>query len=92
MTFDGSGALYLDEDSTSLTDIADVNDLSDMTSSNNTAEDPNFVVCDTDLRLVEESPCIGAGTGTARSDMDIDGEDRGELSPDIDFDEYTAPE
>src|SRR5207245_1479367 len=73
----GAPVLYSDEGATSLTTIAAVNALTDMTVSGNISVDAMYVGYPLDLHLTAGSMCIGAGTPTGEPMTGMDGDPRG---------------
>jgi hypothetical protein len=87
--FDPSNAppLYLDSPGNTITTIAGVNGLTDCTVSANINLPANFVSYPVDLHILNSSACVGAGTPAGRPAVDMDGDPRDPVTPDIGADE-----
>jgi hypothetical protein len=84
-------AVYLDEGTTPLVSIGEVNSLADIQTGDNILEYPDLVNESPmgDFHLNAGSPCINAGTTTGASDHDMDDETRpADGAVDIGADEY----
>ena len=80
-------ALYFDEATSALGTIAAVNALGDTTASGNISADPLYAGYPLDLHLSSGSPCEGAGTPAGAPLVDMDGDTRDLVTPDIGADE-----
>jgi hypothetical protein len=76
--FGGTLAVYVDEGSSLLLSIGEVNALTDMITGNNILAWPDLVneMPYGDLHLNAGSPCVDAGTSEGASDHDMDWESR----------------
>ncbi|HET9516592.1 MAG TPA: choice-of-anchor Q domain-containing protein, partial [Actinoplanes sp.] len=83
---DSPTGLYRDEGATDLTDIAQVNALTDLSAQANLSADPQQVNYPSDLHLATGSVCIDAGTAAGAPATDMDGHPR-DATPDIGPDE-----